>query len=484
MMKAIRSILFLVLTPTLLHVAITAQEQPPAPGMPRTATIPSSKEKKLPNGLTVSSISKKGSPIVTVQLVIKRGASSESESKAGLADITAAMLTKGTKTRTATQIAEAIEFLGGSIGSGAGWNNSFATVTVTSDKLPQAMAILADVVLNPKFSQEELDLYKSQALDGLTYNLKQPSFLANYAASKYSYGEHPAGGTKASIGSITLKDVSDFYAANFHPDDAVLIFAGDTDSAVANSLATRYFGLWKRPTVRAEKGSSVSVPTENLPLYRRMLVIDLPKSGQASVVYANKLPSVGRLDPQFYRASVLNSVLGGGYSSRLNYEIRIKRGLSYGAGSSFVWRSSTANFGTSVQTKNESAAEVAELILAELKRMIDVPVAEDELVPRKSVLTGSFGRSLETTGGLAASLTSLYSFGIPTSALNSHMGDINSVTSSEIKEFAGRYLPGGDIIICGDYSVFKNDLAKRFPGVKVDVIAADDLDLSKSDLRK
>lgn len=198
-----------------------------------------------------------------------------SRTKAGLADITAAMLTKGTKTRNATQIAEAIEFLGGSISSGAGWNNTFANVTVTSDKLPQAIAILADVVLNPKFTQEELDLYKSQALDGLTYSLKQPSFLANYVASKYSYGEHPAGGTKASIESITIKDVSDFYKANFHPDDAVLIFTGDTDLKAATSLATRFFGVWKRPTVRAEKGSSVSVPEENLPLYRRVLVIDL-----------------------------------------------------------------------------------------------------------------------------------------------------------------------------------------------------------------
>ena len=461
-----------------------AQEQPPAPGVSKSVSVPAAKEKKLPNGLTISSIQKTASPMVTVQLVVKRGASLEPESKAGLADITAAMLTKGTKTRTATQIAEAIEFLGGSISSGAGWNNTFANVTVTSDKLPQAIAILADVFLNPKFSQEELDLYKSQALDGLTYSLKQPSFLANYVASKYSYGEHPAGGTKASIESITIKDVSDFYKANFHPDDAVLIFTGDTDLTAATSLATRFFGVWKRPTVRAEKGSSVSVPEENLPLYRRVLVIDLPKSGQASVVYANKLPALGRLDPQFYRALVLNSVLGGGYSSRLNYEIRIKRGLSYGAGSSFVWRSSTANFGTSVQTKNESAAEVAELILAELKRMIDTPVAEDELIPRKSVLTGTFGRSLETSSGLAASLTSLYSFGIPTSALNSHIGDINRVTNSEIRDFAGRYLPGGDIIICGDYSIFKADMAKRFPGAKVEVISADDLDLSKPGLKK
>ncbi|MEQ1607144.1 MAG: pitrilysin family protein [Pyrinomonadaceae bacterium] len=476
---------FLLLVVTIFSVInLIAQEQPPAPGVPKSVAIPAAKEKQLSNGLIVSLIRKTASPIVTIQLVVKRGASVEPESKAGLADITAAMLTKGTKTRTATQIAEAVEFLGGAINSGAGWNNTFASVTVTSDKVPQAMAILADVVLNPKFSQEELDLFKSQTLDGLTYNLTQPSFLANYVASKYSYGEHPAGGTKASVESITLKDVADFYAANFHPDDAVLVFTGNTEMVPATALATTFFGRWRKQAAKTGTGIATSAGTGNVPLFRRMLVIDLPKSGQASVVYANKLSTVGRLDPQFYSASVLNSVLGGGYSSRLNYEIRIKRGLSYGAGSSFAWRSSSANFGTSVQTKNESAAEVTELILSELKRIIDSPVAEDELVPRKSVLTGGFGRNLETTGGLAGYLATLYSYGLPASTLNTYVRDVNGVTNAQIKSFAGQYLPGGDVIIVGDYAIFKDDLAKRFPGTRVEVIKADELDLSKDNLRK
>ena len=141
-------------------VNLLAQETPPAPSAPKSATVPAVKEKKLPNGLTVAVVERKGVPLVTIQLLVKSGASAEDASKAGLADITASMLTKGTKTRTATQIAESIEFLGGSINSGAGWNSSFVSVTVTSDKVAQAMAILADVVLNPKFDEKELDLLK------------------------------------------------------------------------------------------------------------------------------------------------------------------------------------------------------------------------------------------------------------------------------------------------------------------------------------
>ncbi len=143
-----------------------------------------------------------------------------------------------------------------------------------------------------------------------------------------------------------------------------------------------------------------------------------------------------------------------------------------------------ANFGARTQTKNESAAEVAELIIAEIKRLIETDPTDSELTPRKSVLTGGFGRSLETTQGLAGALGDLYSFGIPTSELNAYMPSVNGVKSSDLKSFAAANLFEGDIIIVGDYAKFKDDLAKRFPSMKVDVIKADELDLSKDNLRK
>ena len=200
--------------------------------------------------------------------------------------------------------------------------------------------------------------------------------------------------------------------------------------------------------------------------------------------YYNQIGNIGRKSDSFYSATVMNTVLGGGYSARLNYEIRIKRGLSYGAGSNITWRSYAANFGTRAQTKNQSAAEVAELTLAEIKRLTEGAVPSDELVPRKSTLTGNFGLGLETTGGLARAVSDLYSFGIPTSELNAFVGNVNGVTDAQIRDFASKNLLGGDIIIAGDYSIFKDDLAKRFPNIKIDVIKADALDLSKDDLRK
>ncbi|HEV8593189.1 MAG TPA: insulinase family protein, partial [Pyrinomonadaceae bacterium] len=263
-------------------------EQPPAPAAPKSVTVPAVKETKLKNGLGMAVIERKSSPLVTVYLLVRSGASSESSDKAGLANLTADMLTKGTKTRTATQIAEEMEFLGGSLNSGASWNSSFVSITVTPDKLDKAMAIMADVVLNPAFKQEELDLLKTQALDGLTYNLKQPSFLANYVASKYSFGEHPAGGTPTSINSITPSDVAEFHSNNYLPNGSVLIFSGDISSAQAMVSSQKVFGIWKRPNGGSGSASGHGF-WPNTELVKRFLVVDLPNSGQAAVSYVKRL---------------------------------------------------------------------------------------------------------------------------------------------------------------------------------------------------
>lgn len=468
----------------LLFVNSFAQLPEPRPGNAKAVTVPKVAEKTLPNGLRVAVVRMPGVPLVTARLVIRNGAGAEPASKAGLADLTAALLTKGTKTRSATDIAESIEFLGGSIASGAGWNGSFAAVSVTSDKVAQALGIFSDVVLNPSFQKEEIDLLKSQTLDGLTYSLKQPSFLASHAASKYSFGEHPAGGTKASIESITREEVIDFYRTKYRPDVSVLVFTGDITPAAATAVASRYLGKWKNNVPMAATGTGSSVGVGPTPLIGRILVVDLPKSGQAAVTYAKRIRSVQRDSDDFFTASVVNSILGGGYSSRLNSEIRIKRGLSYGAGSSFGWRSGSTNFSAQVQTKNESAAEVAELVAAELKRVTETNADANELTARKAVLNGGFGRNFETGGQLAAAIGDLHVFGLPVSNLSSYIPDIEAVTAERLKQFSAGQMLGGDLIIVGDYSIFKENLAQRFPSVSIEVIKADELDLNKDNLRK
>lgn len=467
--------------------AASAQETPPAPGAPKLVNIPAVKEKQLANGLTVAVIERKNVPLVTVQLLVKNGANMEAAEKAGLANMTVSLLTKGTKTRSATQIAEQMEFLGGSINTGAGWNSSNVIVNVMSDKLEQAMAIMSDVVLNPTFKQDEIDLLKSQTLDNLNYNLKQPGFLANYAASAYSFGEHPAGGTPSSVGGITREDIVNFHKEVFWTTNSVLIFTGDITQAKANLLAQKYFGKWRKQTLNLTEVPKTTADekretSKSKAIAKRILVIDLPNSGQAAVKYVKDVPA-GRVGSNgtsavYYPAIVLNSLLGGGYSSRLNQEIRIKRGLSYGAGSGFSWRDDETNFATSTQTKNESAAEVADLVIDEIEKLAEKSIENPELNPRKLVLTGDFGRDLETTSGLAGAVADLYSFNLPTSELNSYMKSVQAITDRQIRDFAKSNLLGGDIIIVGDYAVFKDELRKRFPDMRIEIVKADNLDLN------
>jgi len=350
------------------------------------------------------------------------------------------------------------------------------------------MEIFADVVRNPSFPQSEIDLLKTQSLAGLKSSLSQPSSLANYASSVYSFREHPVGGTPASVQAISRADVEAFYQTHYRPAGAVLIFVGDITLQKAVTESEKYFGTWTNAGKTTEYSSGGWAQTSSgpsvMPVFSRFLVIDLPESGQASVNYFKRVYAGGRKTKDYYTATVLNSLLGGGYSSRLNQEIRIKRGLSYGAGSNFAWRNGPPTFTVSTQTKDVSAAEVAELIVAELKRLGDTTAAISEFDPRKAVLTGSFGRSLETNGGIASAIANLYSLGVSTSELNSYMGSVDGVSNASVRDYAKKYFIAGDIVIVGDYAKFKDDLAKRFPNTKIDVVKASELDIESPTLRK
>ncbi|HQU91880.1 MAG TPA: pitrilysin family protein [Pyrinomonadaceae bacterium] len=472
---------------TVLLFGTSAYAQLPEPGPARSVQVPAVKEATLKNGLRVAVVERKAVPSVSVSLVVNAGSDKEDAKKAGLARLTASLLTKGTKTRTATEIAEQSEFNASSIFGSAQWHTAGVGMGVLTSGFDTGMEIFADVVRNPSFPQSEIDLLKTQSLAGLKSSLSQPSSLANYASSVYSFHEHPVGGTPASIEALTRSDVESFYQQHYRPAGAVLIFVGDITLQKAVADAEKYFGTWanvgKTAQYSSDWGQGSTGPAV-MPVFSRFLVIDLPESGQASVNYFKRVYAGGRKSKDYYTATVLNSLLGGGYSSRLNQEIRIKRGLSYGAGSNFGWRNGPPTFNVSTQTKDVSAAEVADLIVAELKRLADTTAAASEFDPRKAVLTGTFGRSLETNNGIASAVANLYSLGVSTSELNSYMGSVDGVSNAAVRDYAKKYFVAGDIVIVGDYSKFKDDLAKRFPTTKIDVVKASDLDIESPTLRK
>ncbi|MDQ3634704.1 MAG: insulinase family protein [Acidobacteriota bacterium] len=496
-------LLFLIICLTTPLFAQEPSETPPPPSAPPQVNVPEVREMTLPNGLKVVAVTRQNVPLVTVSLLIRRGAEQENQTEAGLANTTANLLLKGTEFRTATDIAQQIEFLGGSLNSGADWDSSTVNLNIMSDKLGRALSIMSDSVIRPTFPAKELALLKKQTIDGLNVSLKQPGSLLGYVADRFAYGQHSSNGTPQTIVRINKNDVLDFYNKNYTPENAVLIFTGDISATQAFNFAKLFFSSWEKykpnnSIINLEfLGGLQSPPRKNSEIINRMLVIDLPDSGQAAVGYATKLKT-GRIvcgeksgneincssSKIYYPASVLNSILGGGYSARLNQEIRLKRGLSYGARSNFDWRGFNSNFIASTQTKNESAAQVAELIKIEIQKLADDSIVEDELIPRKAVVTGGFGRGLQTNNGLAARLRDIYLYGLNPDELNSYMTNVNDVTDSQIKDFASDNLKGGDMIIVGDAKLFMDDLKKRFPNQKIEIIKADNLDLNKDTLRK
>jgi zinc protease len=461
----------------------TPQATPPPPAPPRSGTFPKPIEQTLPNGLRVIVVERTESPLIAAQLLIKNGGEVDPPELAGLADMTANLLTKGTQTRDATQIAQEIESLGGSLDSGARWDASFATVGVMSSKIPQAMEILADVVRRPAFKSEEVERLRQQYLDNVTLALGDPGSIARFVAARVVFGDspygHPVSGTAESLTRITAADISKMHARYYRPDNAILVIGGDINAKDGIALATKFFGDWQKPTTPLP---AMSAPKANAEAKTgRIVVIDKPDAGQAAVYLART--GINRKDTDYFRGIVTNSVLSG-YSGRLNQEIRIKRGLSYGAGSALDTRREVGPFVASAQTKNESGAVVADLLLGEIGRLSSAPPADMELTPRKAVLIGNFSRNLETVNGLVGQVGSLALYGLSLDEINHYINNVQSVTSADIQKFAGTRLDAktSNIIIVGNAKAFLPELQKKYPNVEVIPVA--ELDLNTALLRK
>ena len=465
-----------------------AAATPPPPAAPRSVTVPKPVERTLKNGLRVIVVERTESPLVTAELLVKNGGEVDPAPLSGLADLTASLLTKGTKTRTAPEIAQAIEALGGTLTSGAGWDASRASVNVASSRISQAMEILADVVRNATFKDEEIERLRQQYLDNLSVTLRQPGSLASYTAARIVFGDaaygHPVSGTPESLTRIKRDDIARLHAQYYRPDNSILVVGGDIRADEAFRLAERLFGDWAKPSTplpapSAEEAKARASAASSKP---RVVVVDMPEAGQAAVVLARS--GISRTDPEYFRGLVANSVFGGGYSARLNQEIRIKRGLSYGAGSNLSVRRDVGPFIASTQTKNESGAEVASLLISELTRLSSEPIADVELTPRKAVLIGNFGRNLETTDGLVSQIGSLALYGLSLDLINSYIRDVQAVTGADVQKFAASRIGAkeANIIIVGNAKMFLEPLRKQFPDVEVIPLA--ELDLNSATLRK
>ncbi|HEX6859706.1 MAG TPA: pitrilysin family protein [Caulobacteraceae bacterium] len=442
---------------------------------PVDPVLPTPVEKTLANGLRVIVARSSDLPLVTADLSVRSGAAADPQGLAGAASMMADLLTEGTTTRGATEIAAQAEALGANLNAASGWESADLNLNVMPQNLAPAMAIMADVARNPVFAQEELERVRAQSLDGLQVAYQRPGSIASFAAAPLIYAGSPfghvAGGTPTSLPKIKRDDLVAMHGAYWRPDNAILTIAGDITPEQGFALAEQAFGDWARPAAPLPVAPSADMTSKP-----RAIVIDMPQSGQAAVTVAKT--AIVRGDPRYYAGLVANSILGGGYSSRLNQEVRVKRGLSYGAGSNLSARQSTGAFTASTQTKNESAAEVVKLVREEMARLAQAPAAPEEMTARKSVLVGSYGRTLATTDGLASVLSSLALYGIPLSEVQAYTGKVEAVTPAQVQAFAAEVLDPSkaSVIVAGDASLFGAQMAGVLPGAVTIPLTELDLD--------
>ncbi|CAN5120186.1 pitrilysin family protein [soil metagenome] len=456
------------------------RQAPPTPGAARPMRAPVIAERTLSNGLRVIVAKSTDLPIMNAQLVIDGGAASDPADRPGLASMTANLATQGAGGRTAPDIASTLEALGANIGGGAGPDSTSLFVSAPTASADAVGAVLADVVERPTFDPAEVERSRTRAVNALRVALRQPGPIADQVLARVALGDAaygaPAGGTLASLGALTRDELAASHRMWWRPDNAALIITGGMTAEEGFAFAEKTLGGWEKPA-----NAVPTTPTRaGAPLPPRVIVVDLPGSGQAAVAAA--VPGPRRGDPAFYPLSVAGAVIGGGQNGHLFQEVRAKRGLSYGAYASVNARRDAGLITATTQTKNESAPEVVDLVLAELDRLVTEPVTEAAVRDRETFLTGGFSRGIETTGGLGGFIADTVTYGLPLDESTAYAGKIEATTPASLQAVAQSTLGSqrAYVVVVGESSAFVDQLRIKHPDLIV--IPSSELDLGSAAL--
>ena len=390
-----------------------------------------------PNGLTVLHSENHSLPIVMVMLLVKAGQRHEAKEKAGLANLTAELLTEGTRNRSSRDMSEEIDFIGASLNASAG--NDFTTITLSVLKkdIDKGFELFADILLNATFPQAEIGRKREEIKGSLRQQEEDPSFLADRAFRKEVFGAHPYGrlleGSTDALDTITKDNLVTFYSGFFLPNNAILSIAGDLTSDELDSVMKKYLGDWK-------KADLPIIPRADVDGKKAKSLIKINKDlTQANIILGHI--GISRDNPDYYAVSVMNYLLGGGgFSSRLMQSVRDKMGLAYDVHSFFSAYKEGGSFQVGVQTRNESANVALDEILRQIERMRSEMVSDEELSDAKAYLTGSFPRRLDTSRKIADFFASVEFYGLGADYIEKYPSYINSVTKEDVLRVAKKYL--------------------------------------------
>ena len=456
-------------------------ERPPRPLAAREVKFPPYAVKTLANGLQVIAVSHHEQPAVSLRLLIRAGAANDPDNKPGVAALATTLLDQGTTSKTAEQIANSIDSIGGAMGVGAGSDHSFINAVVMKDSLNFALDLVSDVARNPAFAPEEIERQRQQSLSGMRVSYDDPEFLANIVFERLVYGFHPYGrpqaGTPETLGSITRDDLVAFHKKWFGANNAILAIVGDVTAEEAFAGAERAFGTWARATAEPPKAIDPPPPT------RRVIVIDKPGAVQTEIRVGNiALP---RKNDDYMALDLAAKVLGGEGANRLHRVLRSERGLTYGASADYAALKQSGHLVAQTNTRSETTGETLRLIVDETWKLLRDRVGDRELEGAQEYLTGSFPLTIETPSQIALQILNVVFFGLNMNDLQTYRERVNAVTVEEVQRVARLYFHPDKltVVLVGDASVF----TKQLPGVgfdKFEVIPASDLDLSTADLRR
>jgi zinc protease len=414
---------------------------PAAPA--QSLRLPPHEKIVLKNGLTVLLMEKRGVPLIDVFALVKTGAAADPAGQEGLASITAGLLRKGTKTRTAQQFSADLDYIGGTFGADAGADFTNISGEFMTKDLARGMELFSDAILHPTFPQSETDKILAQSLDGVKSAKDEPQAVLGLYFAGYLYGSNPYGrpsdGDELSLKRIQRDAIAKFYEANYAPGNTILGVAGDFNAVEMKKKLEEIFGAWPARTVASTAINAVP-PAKG----KRLLLIDKPDATQTYFTIGNIGTAVN--DPDRVAIRVVNTIFGGRFTSELNEALRVESGYTYGARSFFDSRKLPGPFEIASFTKNETTTPAIDLALQVLQKLHSNGVTAEQLASAKSYIKGQYPPTTETSGQLVRRIVVNEFYSLGDDEVNQLEARLDAVTPAIAKQVIEKHFPLDNLV--------------------------------------
>jgi len=428
---------------TILFVLVLAAMAGAAPAV-KDVSLPDAKEFKLKNGLRVQTVLRHGVPLVAVRISLPGGAVTDPEGKEGVTSILTAMLPQETSIRSAAEVADQLDYVAASFGGSTRYTRTVYSGEFLSKDFNFGLELMGEALKAPAFNPELFERVRAQSVAGIKSALTDPEDLIERDASMVWYGDHPYGrpvsGYIESLEGMTIKDVEEQYSRAVTPSGALMTIVGEFDPPELKRLVKEHFGDWKGP-----KPVKAKIPQFKGIEGRKCVILDMPDVTQVSLRFL--APGPGLNDKDYYATDLLSAVLGGGFTSRLNTELRDKRGLTYSAYAYFVRTLGTGYHYSATFVAPDKVDESVGIVLAELQKMAEEKPSEDELSLTGRYLAGSFPISIETGAQVADRINTYEFLNIGVSRINRYRSSMLKASQSSHDSLRKQWFGGRNVMI-------------------------------------